>query len=168
MNVIPGQPAPSSVSQIQASGSTEVTSVNKEELFSQIVEQAKVVINNGGSEMEVNLKPEHLGRLQLKVTIENEVVTAKFVAESQQVKEIIENNLGQLKRSLQENGMQVDTIMVSVGYQQSNESFDQAAYNREGFNNFGGEIGAINDVRETEVEERNGPVEHDGLIDLIA
>lgn len=168
LNVIPGQPVPSSVSQIQASGSSEVASANKEELFSQIVEQAQVVINNGGSEMEVNLKPEHLGRLQLKVTIENEVVTAKFVAESQQVKEIIESNLGQLKRSLLENGMQVDTIMVSVGYQQSNESFDQAAYNRDGFKNCGGEMGATNDGRETEVEERNSPVEHDGLIDLIA
>lgn len=168
LNVMPGQPSLSNVSQIQASGSTEVTSANKEELFSQIVEQAKVVINNGGSEMEVNLKPEHLGRLQLKVTIENEVLTAKFVAESQQVKEIIESNLGQLKRSLQENGMQVDTIMVSVGYQQSNESFDQAAYNREGFNNFSGEMGVTNDGRETEVEERNSPVERDALIDLIA
>lgn len=168
LNVIPGQPSFNNVSQIQAFGSTEVTSANKEELFSQIVEQAKVVINNGGSEMEVNLKPEHLGRLQLKVTIENEVVTAKFVAESQQVKEIIESNLSQLRRSLQENGMQVDMIMVSVGYQQSNESFDQAAYNREGLKDFGGAIGQANDGRETKVEERNSPVEHDGLIDLIA
>ena len=168
LNVIPGQPSFSNVSQIQASGSTEVASANKEELFSQIVEQAKVMINNGGSEMEVHLKPEHLGRLQLKVTIENEVVTAKFVAESQQVKEIIESNLGQLRRSLQENGIQVDMLMVSVGYQQSNESFDQAAYNREGLRDFGGEIGRADEGRETEIEESNRPVEHDGLIDLIA
>lgn len=168
LNLIPEQPSFSNVSQIQASGSTEVASVNKEQLFSQIVEQAKVMVNNGGSEMEVNLKPEHLGRLQLKVTIENEVVTAKFVAESQQVKEIIESNLGQLRRSLQENGIQVDTIMVSVGYQQSNESFEQAAYNREGLKDFSGEIGRANDGRETKVEKSNRPVEHDGLIDLIA
>lgn len=168
LNVIPGQPSFGNVSQIQASGSTEVASANKEELFSQIVEQAKVMINNGGSEMEVSLKPEHLGRLQLKVTIENEVVTAKFVAESQQVKEIIESNLGQLRRSLQENGIQVDMLMVSVGYQQSNESFEQAAYNREGLRDFGGEIGRADDGRETKVEESNRPVEHDGLIDLIA
>ncbi len=168
LNIVSSQPSISNVSQAQTPGSTGVNSTSREELFSQIVEHAKVVVNNGGSEMEVNLKPEHLGKLQLKVTIENEVVTAKFVAESQQVKEIIESNLGQLKRNLQENGMQVDAIMVSVGNHQGSESFDQAAYNREGFNNFEGNAGANNDDSVFETVEQTPVAERETVVDLIA
>jgi flagellar hook-length control protein FliK len=168
LNGVATQPSFGNVSQIQASGSEGVKSTNREELFSQIVEHAKVVVNNGGSEMEINLKPEHLGKLQLKVTIENDVVTAKFFAESQQVKEIIESNLSQLKRNLQENGMQVDTIMVSVGNHQGNEGFDQAAYNREQFHNSGGKVAGINDDAVLETQESMPPAQSDTLIDLIA
>lgn len=168
LNTVVTQPSFGNVSQTQASGSEGVKSANREELFSQIVEHAKVVVNNGGSEMEINLKPEHLGKLQLKVTIENDVVTAKFFAESQQVKEIIESNLNQLKRNLQENGMQVDTIMVSVGNYQGNEGFDQAAYNREQFHNSESKFAGINDDAELEAQESTLPAQSDTLIDLIA
>lgn len=168
LNVVATQPDFGNVSQTQASGSETVNSTNREELFSQIVEHAKVVVNNGGSEMEINLKPEHLGKLQLKVTIENDVVTAKFFAESQQVKEIIESNLNQLKRNLQENGMQVDTIMVSVGNHQGNEGFDQAAYNREQFNNSEGKVAGINGDAVLETQESTPQAQSDTLIDLIA
>ena len=167
LNVTPGQPSLGNVAPIQTSGSTEVASANREELFSQIVERAKVVINNGGNKMEVNLKPEHLGRLQLKVTIENEVVTARFVAESQQVKEIIESNLGQLKQNLQENGMQVDSILVSVGNQPGNDGFEQATYNRES-NSFSGPARTQSDDLTPENMERTPLAERDTVINLIA
>jgi flagellar hook-length control protein FliK len=168
LNAVATQPSFGTVSQTQVSGSETVNATNREELFSQIVEHAKVVVNNGDSEMEINLKPEHLGKLQLKVTIENDVVTAKFFAESQQVKEIIESNLNQLKQNLQENGMQVDTIMVSVGNHQGNEGFDQAAYNQEQFNNSGGRVAGINDDAVLETQESTPPAQSDTLIDLIA
>lgn len=168
LNVVASQPSFGNATQIQTSGSEGVNSINREELFSQIVEHAKVVVNNGGGEMEISLKPEHLGKLQLKVTVENEVVTAKFIAESQQVKEIIESNLGQLKQNLRENGIQVDSIMVSVGNYQGGENFGQAAYNRERFNNFEGVAGAINDDSVLETGEPAPMARRDTLIDLIA
>jgi flagellar hook-length control protein FliK len=107
--------------------------INKDDLFAQIVEKAKVSLNHGNGEMEVNLKPDHLGKLHLKVSIENQLVTAKFVAESQQVKEIIETNLNQLRRNLQDNGIQVDQLMVSVGQNQNNGGFQNASHNSSGF-----------------------------------
>lgn len=168
LNILPSHSSVNNTIQAQTSETAETAPVNREELFSQLVEHAKVVVDNGGSEMEVSLKPEHLGKLQLKVTIDNEVVTAKFVAESQQVKEIIESNLSQLKRNLQENGMQVDTIMVSVGNHQSNEGFEQAASNREQFHNSGGSIAGINDDAVLETQEPMSSAQSDTLIDLIA
>jgi flagellar hook-length control protein FliK len=126
------------------------------------------MVNGGGSEMEISLKPEHLGKLQLKVTIENEIVTAKFITESQQVKEVIESNLGQLKRDLQANGMQVDTILVSVGYQQGNEGFEQASYNGERSDNFSGTGNIVADEGVLETEHPVPDLKGDRVIDLIA
>lgn len=165
------QPSFGNVSQLSTSasnGAESVNSVNKEELFAQLVEHAKVVVNNGGGEMEVNLKPEHLGKLQLKVSIENEVVTAKFVAESQQVKEIIESNLAQLKRNLEENGMRVDTIMVSVGNHHSETGYQEAAANG-GRTGYGRE--AVSEVAAEpapETESQAPMARRDTVIDLIA
>lgn len=168
LSVVPTQPGVGNSSWNQVSGPSEITAMNKEELFSQIVEHAKVMVNGGGSEMEVSLKPEHLGKLQLKVTIENEVVTAKFITESQQVKEAIESNLSQLKRDLQANGMQVDTILVSVGYQQGNEGFEQASYNGERSDNFSGVGNNVADEGVLETEPPVPDLKGDRVIDLIA
>ncbi len=107
--------------------------VNKDDVFAQIVEKAKVSLNHGNGEMEVSLKPAHLGKLHLKVSVENQLVTAKFVAESQQVKEIIETNLNQLRRNLQDNGIQVDQLMVSVGQHNNEGAFQNASHNSGGF-----------------------------------
>lgn len=168
LNLIPSQPTLSNTVSIETSGTTGANPANREELFAQLVEHAKVVVNNGGSEMEIHLRPEHLGKVQLKVSIENEVVTAKFVAESQQVKEIIESNLGQLKRDMQDSGMQVESIMVSVGQQQSSESFEQMANRQEGFARFNGSNGKDEEELSPIAEEARPALRSDAVIDLIA
>jgi flagellar hook-length control protein FliK len=149
-----------------------VNHVNKDDLFAQIVEKAKVVVNNGNSEMEISLKPEHLGKLQLKISVVDQTVTAKFVAESQQVKEVIETHLNQLRRNLQDNGVQVDQLMVSVGQQNGSSSFQEASHNQAGFtqsqnhSSFAA-TGEISGESASGNSPRNR-VSGDTLIDLIA
>lgn len=100
--------------------------VNKQEVIEQIVEKAKVMINHGSTEMEISLKPDSLGKIQLRVALENQAITAQFVAESDQVKRILESSMVDLRKMLQDNGIQVQNLMVSVGHQgQGNESFTQ-------------------------------------------
>ena len=67
-----------------------------------------------GGEIRIALRPEHLGDLHLKVKIDQDVVTAKFVAESQEVKAIIEANLGQLRDALSQAGIKVGRFDVTV------------------------------------------------------
>ena len=145
--------------------------VNKNEVMAQIIDHAKVMVANGHSEMEVNLKPDHLGKLQLKIAVENQTVTAKFTAESQQVKQILESNMDDLRRHLQENGIQVDSLMVSVGNSGTgNEQFARGSYNQDFRNdsgNFGYSQPADQDEVESGREETRRPV-RDTVIDLIA
>lgn len=117
------------------------------EVLGQVVEHAKVVIGQDKSEMVIHLKPDHLGKLELKVVTEQGIVAAKFIAESQQVKEIIETNMQLLKDSLQKQGISIDGISVQVGpdkqseYQQQNsyQSKNNSSSNRQRFG--GNELG---------------------------
>lgn len=163
------QPAESGMAREVAAKGTPV--VNKNEVMAQIIDHAKVMVSNGHSEMEVNLKPDHLGKLQLKIAVENQTITAKFTAESQQVKQILESNMDDLRRHLQETGIQVDSLMVSVGNSSSgNEQFARGSFSQD-FRNGSGTFGYTQPAKQDEVEssreETRRPV-RDTVIDLIA
>lgn len=114
-------------------------SLKPSELINQVVEQTKVVLGQDKTEMVIHLKPDHLGKLELKVVTEQGIVAAKFIAESQQVKEVIETNMQLLKDSLQKQGIAIDGVSVQVGKdpqneykQNSNESRYNGTANRTG------------------------------------
>ena len=96
----------------------------------QIVKKAVVQINNGQNEVKIELKPEFLGQVRMQIATENNLVTVRVLAEFPIVKEMIENNLHQLKADLQQQGLEVDKLEVSV----SNDSKHnrQARENTEG------------------------------------
>lgn len=102
------------------------------ELISQVIEKAKVVLSPDKSEMVMDLKPDSLGKLSLKVVTENGIVTAKFVAESQQVREILESNMQLLKDSLEKQGMNVQGFSVSVRQDQRGSDTSRPQYKPSG------------------------------------
>jgi flagellar hook-length control protein FliK len=102
--------------------------VRSSEVINQVVEKAKVILNQDKSEMVIQMKPDHLGKLELKVVTEQGIVAAKFIAESQQVKEIIETNMQLLKDALQKQGIAIDGISVQVGHDRKDEYQQQNAY----------------------------------------
>ncbi len=115
--------------------------VRTSEVINQVVEQAKVIVGQDKSEMIIQLKPDHLGKLELKVVTEQGIVAAKFIAESQQVKEIIETNMQLLKDSLEKQGLSIDNVSVQVGQEKQSDNNQQNSYQSNNKNNsikFGG------------------------------
>lgn len=102
------------------------TPINTKELLSQIIEKAYVNLTPEKSEMVMELKPESLGKISLKVVTENGIVMAKFVAENQQVREVLETNMQLLKDSLQKQGLDVQGFSVSV-----RQDSDRSAENKQ-------------------------------------
>lgn len=97
------------------SGSTQVrSSGDTAQIINQITEQIKVEVKSDTTEMTMVLNPKHLGELTLKVAAENNIVTAEFVVENQKVKEVIEANFNSLKDTLQQMGLEVNELSVSV------------------------------------------------------
>ncbi|MGE5632250.1 MAG: flagellar hook-length control protein FliK [Caulobacteraceae bacterium] len=101
--------------------------VQKADIINQIVKKAELVINDNQPEMKMQLEPENLGKLTLKIAVEKGLVTAKFVAESQEVKQVIESSFNRLRDMLQEKGIGVQNFSVTVG-QDSREFNNQNNY----------------------------------------
>lgn len=86
-----------------------------ETVLPQIVQKAQVILRDGSSEMRMQLVPEHLGKLEMKIVVHDGMVTARFMVENAQVKSMIEGNLSQLKQSLESMGFHIDNFAVGVG-----------------------------------------------------
>ncbi len=104
--------------------------VTGKEILNQVIEKAKVVLTADKSEMVMELKPESLGKLSLKVVTEQGIVMAKFVAENQQVKQVLETNMQLLKDSMEKQGLNVQGFSVSV--RQESQGGQSGYNNRDG------------------------------------
>ncbi len=80
----------------------------------QIVDHAAIKLIDGHSQIRIELKPESLGNLTLQISSENNQISLKITAENFQVKDAIENQIGQLRVELQRKGMEIDTVHVDI------------------------------------------------------
>lgn len=105
--------------------------ISKREILTQVIDKAKVVFNGDKSEMVLSMRPESLGKLSLKIVTENGIITAKFIAESQQVKEVLESNMQLLKDTLEKQGFSIQGLSVSVDSNKSREFHGHGDYSKE-------------------------------------
>jgi flagellar hook-length control protein FliK len=97
--------------------------ISTKEVIDQIVTKAVVKLTPDKTSMQLQLNPGHLGKVSVSVTSEQGLVKSQFVAENQVVKEMLEANMIQLKEQLEEQGIKVDKIEVTVG--DTNQYFNQ-------------------------------------------
>lgn len=93
--------------------------------FNQIIQQVengiKINYNNHLKEMKIKLQPEELGEVEIKMTIENNIMKANFVVESQTVKDILESRFDNLRNALNDKGFHGAEINVSVSTGEGNQ-----------------------------------------------
>lgn len=93
-----------------------------QEITKQIVDQIKIMIKPEQTSMELQLNPESLGKINLSVVAKDGIMTAHFTAQNEMVKEAIESQIQILKDNLNNQGLKVESIEVTV----SNFSFEQS------------------------------------------
>jgi len=84
------------------------------EIANQIIERIKVTIRPEQTSMELQLNPEHLGKVSFSVQSKNGLMTAQFVVQNEISKEAIESQLNTLRETLNQQGIKVDSIDVTV------------------------------------------------------
>ncbi|MCL2398206.1 MAG: flagellar hook-length control protein FliK [Defluviitaleaceae bacterium] len=101
------------------------TRVDPAQVMEQILSRVKTVSVENFAELRINLRPEHLGDVSLRIATQNGTVAALFVAENQRIKEIIESQFNQLKAVLAEQGIEVSELFVSVNSEDSERQMNE-------------------------------------------
>ncbi len=115
---------------LSAKGTTEARVIN------QIINKVSLRSNGSQSEIKIRLDPPSLGTIRMNVTTAGDTVRTVVIAESHTVKQIIENNLTQLRDSMQNQGLKVDSFTVLVGGDEGQAGQQNTAH--EGRSNFKG------------------------------
>lgn len=84
-----------------------------QEMSSFLVGKFDIVNANGISEAKISLFPEHLGQVDVRITMQNGLLTAQFMTEHAFAKESLEAQMAQLRLALQSQGLQVSKLEVT-------------------------------------------------------
>ncbi|ADO56066.1 flagellar hook-length control protein FliK [Paenibacillus polymyxa] len=88
-----------------------------------VVQKLDIVKHTGLTEATIMLRPDHLGQLEVKLTMQNGHLVAQFMTEHSGAKDLLEQQMSQLRTSLQSQGIQVDKVEVT-----HNESLSSHMY----------------------------------------
>ncbi|WCF10282.1 flagellar hook-length control protein FliK [Paenibacillus thiaminolyticus] len=99
-----------------------------DEMAGFMVKQLRFSRVGGMSEAKISLYPEHLGQVEVRLTIQNGQLTARFLTEHLMAKDMLEQQMSMLRGALQSQGIQVEKIEVS---QQSSNALNSSLFQEE-------------------------------------
>lgn len=157
---------------LEAQGVNVTSNFTSISIVNQLVEAARVTLTDTVSSMEIMLNPENLGKVNLNITLKEGVMTAQITAENQVTKEAIESQVVMLKEQLNNQGLKVEAIEVTIashsfeaGYDQNNDNASKGEQsnskkNKTGIINFDAddlaeEDAATQDIRQ-EIDQQTG------------
>lgn len=98
---------------------------NTESILKQLVDFVKIQNGERLTEMELQLHPASLGNVRVTLSSKGGVVTAQLMTENETVKNAIESQVSQLRLNLEEQGIKVEAIEVSVASHQMERNLEQ-------------------------------------------
>lgn len=103
------------VTHFQSVSTAQVNRSNlAETIVEQIVSQVTLKVSEEHQEISIQLKPDFLGKVNIRLEIDKGIVNAEFLADSQVVKETIAASLPQLRLNMQELGMTLGDVSVDL------------------------------------------------------
>ncbi|MDO4719304.1 MAG: flagellar hook-length control protein FliK [Peptostreptococcaceae bacterium] len=79
-----------------------------------VLDEVRISLGQNKNEMKIQLHPQTLGKLTVKLSSENGVMNASFFAENDKAKQMIESQMEELRRTLETQGIQVQNLSVTV------------------------------------------------------
>lgn len=110
------------------------TSTDTTELINQIVDNIRLNVSQDTTSIEMQLNPENLGRVYVHLSAKEGTVNAQFTATNEVVKEALEAQIVTLKENLNQAGVKVDAVEITVsshGFERNLEQ-DQSREEQDG------------------------------------
>lgn len=95
------------------------------QIMEQIVHQMKVTISPETTSMEMQLNPENLGKVYVNISSQEGVINAQFHATNEIVKEALEVQIATLRENLNQAGVKVDAIEVTIASHEFERNLEQ-------------------------------------------
>lgn len=105
--------------------STNITKDVANNILDQIGEKVEVLVTESSSEVKLQLNPESLGKVKIKLTTEEGVTKAKFLVETPEAKEALEKNISKLKDNLESQNVNVKHIDISFEQEDKDEQMQK-------------------------------------------
>jgi flagellar hook-length control protein FliK len=98
-----------------------------EKSFSHIIdvkERDIHIINKSKDYLEILVEPEDIGKLNIKLTLQNDSINAKIIAFENAGKEVIERNVLNIIDSLIKEGLNINGLSISLRHRRDEQSLD--------------------------------------------
>ena len=95
------------------------------EMTNLVVNKLEFVKQQGFTEARISLYPEHLGQVDIKITMQNGQLVAQFMTQNSDARELLDQQMSQLRSALQGQGLQVEKLEVTQNSQSSSSQFYQ-------------------------------------------
>lgn len=98
---------------------------NTLDVIRQVSEFTRVMYQGDTTSMEMQLNPENLGKIYVQVTVKEGVVTAHLAVQNEIVKEALENQTIQLRENMNQQGIKVEAVEVTIASHEFERNLEQ-------------------------------------------
>ena len=106
-------------------GENSYSSVDPLDVIRQIADNVRVSLSQENSSMEMQLNPENLGKIYLQVSVREGSVHATIAAQNEAVRAALESQVAELKENLNQAGVKVDAVEVTVASHEFEKNLEQ-------------------------------------------
>ena len=104
---------------------TSYVSIDTMDLLEQVAEQIRVNVSEGTSSMEMQLNPENLGKVYVNISSKEGMIHAQLAASNEAVRAALETQVADLRQNLNQAGVKVDAIEVTVASHEFEKNLEQ-------------------------------------------
>jgi flagellar hook-length control protein FliK len=101
--------------------------INEFEVVKQVIAKAKLITTPiGDQRMTLQLRPDHLGQVDMRITLSNNEMQIQARVESPVAQAALETHIGLLREGLEKQGITLDRLEVSVEQKDKQDAFSLA------------------------------------------
>lgn len=146
----------------EVSQSQSSSRVDTADIIRQIVDSISISNTTEESAIELQLTPESLGRMYINVSQKNSEITARIAVSNEAVKEALQTQMVNLKEALNNSGIRVNEVEITVASHEFERNLEQGAANdsrqQESTNSYNGsnssDRGIDSDMMQERADER--------------
>ena len=149
--------------QANISAQAQTKTISDAEILSQINNKLTLPQDNTVNKVNIILQPEQLGKVSVEIMQTKDGIIAKLVADTAQVKDILDKSIESLKSTLASQGVNINNISVKVEESSASQNagfgFEQEQFNHEATKHSNQERNSENPKRINEQDTTNANTE---------